>query len=105
MFTLYTRRYQPRSTDLTGRWPTIGEHITAEHIRSMADGVPDPDWLPWPPTARDFALPLPRHERTPYRVWEVMELRARGVRWSRIAMHLRLPEHALRSWIHRLATR
>ncbi len=102
---MYTRQYQPRPTRAGEKWPTIGEDITAAHLRSAAAGVPDPDWLPWPPTARNCPLPLPRHERSPYRVWEVMELRARHVRWSQIAVRLNLPENIIRGWIHRLGTR
>lgn len=105
MSTFYSRQYPPRANDSRTRWPTIGEHITAQHRRSRLDGAPDPDWLPWPPTARSVGLPLPRYERSPYRVWEVMELRARGVRWSQVAVRLRLPENVLRGSMHRLATR
>lgn len=101
-----THRVQSKSTTVAGgTWPTVGEHVTAAHRRSASNEVPDPDWLPWPPTAQTTGLPLPRNERTPYRVWEVLELRARCVRWSRIAARLDLPESVLRGWIHRLATR
>ncbi|MFB9686121.1 helix-turn-helix domain-containing protein [Amycolatopsis plumensis] len=99
------RQHPPKSARGGGSWPTIGEHITAVHRRSAAEGVPDPDWLPWPPTARNCPLLLPRGERTPYRVWEVMELRARYVRWPQIAARLGVPEHVVRDWIHRLGNR
>lgn len=100
-----TAQYQATSTRPGRRWPTIGQHVTAAHRRFPADGVPDPDWLPWPPTARNCPLPLPRGERTPYRVWEVMELRASYVRWPQIAARLGTPEHVVRDWIHRLGNR
>ncbi|MFF1612238.1 helix-turn-helix domain-containing protein [Amycolatopsis sp. NPDC058278] len=100
-----THRSQASSTRAGRRWLTIGEHVTATHRRSATDDLPDPDWLPWPPTARNCPLPLPRHERTPYRVWEVMELRARYVRWPQIAARLGLPEHVVRDWIHRHGNR
>ncbi|WP_410625684.1 helix-turn-helix domain-containing protein [Amycolatopsis sp. cmx-8-4] len=49
-------------------------------------------------------MPLPRYERTPYRVWEAIELRARSVPWFRIAERTGLPEQTVRSWIRRFAT-
>jgi hypothetical protein len=48
---------------------------------------------------------LPRGEHTPYRVWEVMELRARYVRWPQIAARLGMPEHVVRDWIARFGNR
>ncbi len=104
MSTLYTHRYQTRPTQIGGRWPTIGEYVTAQHTRSANSDAPDPDWRPRFLTAREVGLPLPRYERTPYRVWEAIELRARSVPWFRIAERTGLPEQTVRSWIRRFAT-
>ncbi|MFI7121930.1 hypothetical protein [Amycolatopsis sp. NPDC049868] len=80
-------------------WPTIGELV----IEADGDGIPDADWFGPGEGSRAFVRWIPRYERSPYRLWTVLEWRAHGVPVVDIAVLVGVPEARVRSWLARNA--
>ncbi len=78
-------------------WPTIGEQILQAH----GGGPPDPDWSgPWEHSGA-FVRWIPRFERSPNRLWAVLEWRAHGIPVADVAALLGVSEAKVWSWLRR----
>ncbi|WP_410646373.1 hypothetical protein [Amycolatopsis sp. cmx-4-54] len=96
-----TRMPWQRSS-LSGRsawWPTIGEFVIEAH----GDDVPDADWSGPGEGSGAFVRWIPRYERSPDRLWAVLEWRAHGMPVIDIAVLIGVPEARVRSWLTRNA--
>ncbi|RSN60608.1 hypothetical protein DMH01_15015 [Amycolatopsis sp. WAC 04182] len=80
-------------------WPTIGECVIEAH----GDDVPDADWSGPGESGGAFVRWIPRCERSPDRLWTVLEWRAHGMPVVDIAVLIGVPEARVRSWLTRNA--
>ncbi|MFD6068628.1 MULTISPECIES: hypothetical protein [Amycolatopsis] len=78
-------------------WPTIGDVVIEAH----GDDVPDADWFGPGEAGREFVRWIPRYERSPYRLWTVLEWQAHGLPVVDIAVLVGVPEARVRSWLTR----
>lgn len=78
-------------------WLTVGEQVLQAH----GDDSPDPDWSGPGEGSGAFVRWIPRFERSPDRLWAVLEWRAHWIPVADIAVLLDVPEARLWSWLRR----
>ncbi|MEU3628735.1 hypothetical protein BS329_15900 [Amycolatopsis coloradensis] len=76
---------------------TIGEQV----IQAHGDDPPDPDWSGSGEGSGVFVRWIPRFERSPDRLWAVLEWRAHAIPVADIAALLGVPEARVWSWLRR----
>ncbi|MGY6658665.1 hypothetical protein ACXIZN_41555 [Amycolatopsis sp. TRM77291] len=80
-----------------GRAETIGDLV----IESHGNGAPDADWFGPGEGSAAFVRWIPRYERSPDRMWAVLEWRAHRIPVVDIAVLVGVPEARVRSWLRR----
>ncbi|RSM80516.1 hypothetical protein DL991_10375 [Amycolatopsis sp. WAC 01375] len=81
------------------QWSTIGEAV----IESAGDDAVDADWSGPGENRAVFVRWMPRYERSPDRMWAVLEWRAHKVLVVDIAVLVGVPEAKVWSWLRRHA--
>ncbi len=79
-------------------WLTIGEQCMQSH----GDDPPDADWSGPGEDSGAFVRWIPRFERSPDRLWAVLEWRAHGIPVADIAALIDVPEAKVWSWLRRI---
>ncbi len=78
---------------------TIGEQI----FQVPGDDPPDPDWSRPRHGSGTFVPWIPRYERSPDRLWAVLEWRAHAIPVADVAALVDVPEAKVWSWLRGLA--
>ncbi|OXM50309.1 hypothetical protein CFP71_28165 [Amycolatopsis thailandensis] len=89
-----------RRSSLSARsalWLTVGEQV----LLAAGDGPADPDWSGPGEGSGVFVRWVPRFERSPDRLWTVLEWRAHGIPVGDAAVLVGVPEARVWSWLRR----